>query len=82
MQRIVRVAPLLPPWLLDGVDDPTAERRLARLPAAAYADCTARWIAEHAALDRWVPAPRADATTAAAPLRRPLRPREHDLAIL
>lgn len=82
MQRIIRVAPLLLPWLLDGVDEPTAERLLARLPAAAYADCTARWIAEDAALDRWVPAPRTDATTAAATLRWPLRPREHDLVIL
>ncbi len=52
MQRIVRVAPLLLPWLLDGVDEPTAERFLVRLTAAAYAGCTARWIPECAAPGR------------------------------
>ncbi|MDX3537734.1 hemerythrin domain-containing protein [Streptomyces sp. MB09-01] len=54
-QRIDRNAPLLLPWLLDGADEPTAERLLARLPAPAYAACTARWIPAYAALDRWSP---------------------------
>ncbi|MFD7784058.1 hemerythrin domain-containing protein [Streptomyces nojiriensis] len=48
-------APLLLPWLLDGADEPTAERLLARLPAPAYAACTARWIPAYADLDRWSP---------------------------
>ncbi|WP_167367973.1 hypothetical protein [Streptomyces agglomeratus] len=47
-----RVVPLLPPRLLDGADEPTMERLLTRLPAAAYADCATRWITEGAALDR------------------------------
>ncbi|MFG2332595.1 hypothetical protein ACGFMM_23565 [Streptomyces sp. NPDC048604] len=51
-----RDAPLLLPWLLDGVDEPTAHRLLARLPASAYTACTARWIPAYAALDRWGPA--------------------------
>ncbi|MFF4444164.1 hemerythrin domain-containing protein [Streptomyces sp. NPDC001502] len=48
-------APLLLPWLLDGADEPTAARLLARLPAPAYAACTARWIPAYADLDRWSP---------------------------
>ncbi|MER7822231.1 hemerythrin domain-containing protein [Streptomyces sp. NPDC096097] len=48
-------APLLLPWLLDGADELTAARLLAGLPAPTYAACTARWIPEYAALDRWSP---------------------------
>ncbi|MFF2787965.1 hemerythrin domain-containing protein [Streptomyces sp. NPDC058049] len=48
-------APLLLPWLLDGADEPTAKRLLARLSAPAYAACTARWIPAYADLDRWSP---------------------------
>ncbi|MFJ3728582.1 hemerythrin domain-containing protein [Streptomyces sp. NPDC090045] len=55
-QYIHRDAPLLLPWLLDGADEPTAHRLLARLPAPAYAACTAHWIPAYAALDRWSPA--------------------------
>ncbi|WP_327411898.1 hemerythrin domain-containing protein [Streptomyces sp. NBC_01233] len=54
-QHIDQDAPLLLPWLLDGADEPTAERLLARLPAPAYAACTARWIPAYAVLDRWSP---------------------------
>nr|MDT0519180.1 hemerythrin domain-containing protein [Streptomyces sp. DSM 41633] len=54
-RRIDQDAPLLLPWLLDGADEPTAQRLLARLPASAYAACTARWIPEYALLDRWSP---------------------------
>ncbi|MFI8391394.1 hemerythrin domain-containing protein [Streptomyces sp. NPDC085540] len=54
-QHVDQDAPLLLPWLLDGADERTAERLLARLPASAYAACTARWIPAYAALDRWRP---------------------------
>lgn len=52
-QYVDQDAPLLLPWLLDGTDERTADRLLARLPAPAYAACTARWIPAYAALDRW-----------------------------
>ncbi|MFB7253103.1 hemerythrin domain-containing protein [Streptomyces nojiriensis] len=48
-------APLLLPWLLDGADESTANRLLARLSPPAYAACTARWIPAYADLDRWSP---------------------------
>ncbi|MFF4388690.1 hemerythrin domain-containing protein [Streptomyces sp. NPDC001552] len=54
-QYVDQDAPLLLPWLLDGADERTAERLLARLPAPAHAACTARWIPAYAALDRWSP---------------------------
>ncbi|MFF5705542.1 hemerythrin domain-containing protein [Streptomyces sp. NPDC012794] len=54
-QYVDQDAPRLLPWLLDGADEPTAERLLARLPAAAYDACTTRWIPAYAALDRWSP---------------------------
>ncbi|GAA2800846.1 hemerythrin domain-containing protein [Kitasatospora aburaviensis] len=52
-QHIDGDAPLLMPWLLDGADESTAERLLSRLPAAAYAACTERWIPAYVVLDRW-----------------------------
>ncbi|MEU6899575.1 hemerythrin domain-containing protein [Streptomyces virginiae] len=54
-RHIGREDPLLLPWLLDGADERTAARLLARLPASTYAACTTRWIPEYAALDRWSP---------------------------
>ncbi|MFJ6478799.1 MULTISPECIES: hemerythrin domain-containing protein [unclassified Streptomyces] len=58
-QYVGQDAPLLLPWLLDGADERTAEGLLARLPAPAYAACTARWIPAYAALDRWSRSPTA-----------------------
>ncbi|MET9609280.1 hemerythrin domain-containing protein [Streptomyces sp. NPDC006512] len=52
-QRVDEDAPLLLPWLLDGADELTADRLLARLSAPEYAACTTRWIPAYAALDRW-----------------------------
>ncbi|MFD6231790.1 hemerythrin domain-containing protein [Streptomyces sp. NPDC060232] len=48
-------APLLLPWLLDGADEPTAQKLLAPLPASVRAAYTAEWAPAYADLDRWSP---------------------------
>lgn len=54
-QHIDREAPLLLPWLLDGADELTARRLLARLTEPDRAARIGRWVPAYALLDRWSP---------------------------